>query len=81
MKPREFWIADIEKPLHEDSFIAYNYDPFLGPYKKIHVREIMPIDWNAIKNRYRGPMMHTESWGKIKELVEKYLKGEPDETN
>lgn len=32
------------------------------------------IDWNAIKNRYRGPPMFTEAWNKIQELVEEYLK-------
>lgn len=46
---REFWIADLDNPQPQETFLAYNYDPFLGPFKKIHVQEINPDREAAIQ--------------------------------
>lgn len=75
-KPREFWIT----------FQPYEKDP-LGPCVNIlkyvatfdhehgvHVREVMPIDWDKIWESI--PDVDPENFDKIQQLVEKQLAGE-----
>ncbi len=72
-KPREFWIEQSSFGVWQ----AKESEQQLNGWKnKTHVREVRPIDWDAIKNKYQGPPVFTESWNIIIDLVEKELKGE-----
>ena len=76
-KPREFWIKDHGGPTFD---VEVLYTPISN---SIHVREVVPIDWEKIKNEFDDHLfdngdraVFNSSWDKVKELVEKQLRGE-----
>lgn len=72
-KPREFWI-----PMDStgQAGVVWVRDPKNYqnvPWDFIHVREIVPIDWDKVWKNYTGDDCYKE---KIQQLVEKQLAGE-----
>ncbi len=78
-KPREFYLLGYEHigkyyPAYEPDIV----DPILRE-QSIHVREVVPIDWEKVWQEYDRSGPHDgpyEDIAKIQELVERALKGE-----
>ncbi len=75
-KAREFWINLKVSPKS-----AYPEPNFGGRKGLIHVREVVPIDWEKVWKKFMSTANFNEGFGmaevkQIQELVEKALKGE-----
>lgn len=72
MKTKSFWVPD--KHLYGTATECLKMWP--GQAAALcYSRSEVDINWEEIRNKYRGPGMFDESWAKIKELVEKSLMG------
>lgn len=72
MKPREFWVREAIDLFGGPCLLVY--DLRLAD-KDIHVREVVPIDWEKVWKEYGGAHFW-ESKEQIQELIEKQLVGE-----
>jgi hypothetical protein len=81
MKAREFWIDDIlnvDRPKQKTAYAYYeDTENFNG--KTIHVREVMPIDWEKVWKYLNSQGCYDishEVIGLLPIAIEKSLKGE-----
>lgn len=76
MKPREFWITNIDG---NGIPSVFEEKPILPFHSCHHVREVVPIDWEKIDIQLRRACDDTLTWpyvlNEIKQLVEKQLRG------
>lgn len=81
MKPREFWIAKKETLIFTDGNLLHpTIQISMAVSKKfeggIHVREVMPIDWERIWDSMAIIPPNKDAKEAFQEFVEQTLKGE-----
>ena len=77
LRPREFWINPEHNLCLEfggKAKIGLNGEQQLLPM--IHVREVVPIDWNKVWKTWEKDNGYDIDYGVVQDLVEKALKGE-----
>lgn len=72
-KPREFWVAELPGKSFAVSTVAPR-----PPSVRIHVREVVPIDWEKVWGEYKHEWdaLPEDMYKFIQQLVEKALIGE-----